>query len=298
MKNVKTNLNLYKSFVEIYETKNYSVAALNLRLTQPTMSYNIRELEKQLKVRLFNTNSRGVEPTKYAEELYPLVRKAFTYFLTAEQTILEFNEKSQGVIFLRTSLYYMPQIASNLISQFNKKYPGVKFEITSSTVTEGIDALDRHESDLMIYTCIGKDDNNKGKFTTVNLIELENAFFASKEFIKKHKLDGITTIEQLSNVPMLSVPSVFQVSKDLKDIGLAKEPIIETNSTQMLISLAKDGMGIVFGPSDFMDNGLVKIQVKDLELPKYYIAIKYNNELANKAGIAFIDMILKAYNLG
>jgi len=291
MKNIKTNLNLYKSFLEIYETKNYSVAAANLKLTQPTMSYNIRELEKQLKVRLFNTNSRGVEPTRNAEELYPMIRAAFEHLLVAEDTISDFGERSQGIVRLNVSLYFIPQIATELITKFNKKYPAIKFEITTASVADGNDALERHESDLMIFSYSGVKNHDASKFTVVDIMELENEFFATREFIKKHNLDGAVTLEQLATVPMISVANTFQISKNLNKLGLGKNPIVETNSTQMLVSLAKSDMGVIYGPAAFVGD-LVKINVRDMQPLKSFIAIKYNNNIANKAGVAFIESIV------
>ena len=43
------NYNLYKSFLVVYETQNISRAADFLYISQPAVSHNIKELEKQLK---------------------------------------------------------------------------------------------------------------------------------------------------------------------------------------------------------------------------------------------------------
>jgi len=295
MKAIKTNLNLYKSFVEVYETRNFSNAALNLRLTQPTISYNIKELEKQLKVRLFNSNSRGVEPTKNAEELYPVIRQAFVHLMHAENTITEFNEKSDGVVRLNVSLYFMPQITGKLISDFNKKYPNIRFEITSSTLTNGVGAVERHESDMYIYTYI-KPTSLKDDLETIDLTETESSFFASKDFLKKHGLNSTISKEQLSSLPILSLPLSYRIMKELEKLGLKVNPIVESNSSQMLMHLATNNVGIILGPDNYITHDLVKLNISDLKIPNVVVAIKYNKDLANKAGSAFIEMVKKQFN--
>jgi DNA-binding transcriptional LysR family regulator len=258
------------------------------------MSYNIRELEKQLKVRLFNTNSRGVEPTKYAEELYPLVRKAFTHLLTAEDTILDFNEKSQGVVHLSISLYYMPQIVGQMVSNFNQAYKNVKFEIAMTNTAAGNEALERHESDIFMYAYTKEEAYNKHEYTVINIMELENRFFASADFLKANNLGTTITKEQLLSSPVMTVTSIYPMHGELEKLGI-KNPLVETNSTQMLINLASNNMGIIFGPDKYVATGLVKLDVKDIQTPKCRIAVKYNNSIANKAGIAFIEHIVNLF---
>mgnify|MGYP003297417224 CR=1 FL=1 len=50
------NYNLYKSFLVVYETKNISRAADILYISQPAVSHNIKELEKQSLTRASSNN--------------------------------------------------------------------------------------------------------------------------------------------------------------------------------------------------------------------------------------------------
>jgi len=291
MKSIKTNLNLYKSFLEVYETRNFSNAALNLRLTQPTISYNIKELEKQLRVRLFNSNSRGVEPTKNAEELYPVIRAAFVQLLHAESRITEFNEESKGIVRLNVSTFFVSYIAGSLIKNYASKYPNIDFTITSEKTEVGIDALERHESDVFIFTSMKPLQYNKEEIAVINLMEVENSFYASKGFMKKHGITSTITQEQLQDLPKLSMTGTSTSRVELGKVGITKNFVAESNSTPMLLNLAESNMGIVFGPEGYVGQNLVKLDVVGLEPIKCYVALAYNKDIANKAGSAFIDMV-------
>jgi DNA-binding transcriptional LysR family regulator len=297
MKTTKINLNLYKTFLEVYETRNLSNAAHNLCLTQPTISYNIKELEKQLKIRLFNSNSRGVDPTRTADELYPLIHASFSYLITAENTIEEFNEKSNGVIHLGLSLYFTAQIVSSFIAAFKKNYPNIKFEIKTSPIDQAIDILGKNESDLVIFAYIPV-QNETSPFDTIRLCELENSLYASPEFLKANNLDTKITKAQIEKLPILSQPQTYQARTELERVGISRNPTVEANTTEMIVSLAEKGLGLALGPTEFMpkETKLVRLEVVDIKLPRCILAIRYNKNLANKAASAFIESIKKNFS--
>jgi len=297
MKTTKINLNLYKSFIEVYETKNFSNAATNLGLTQPTISYNIKELEKQLKVRLFNSNSRGVEPTKNAEELYPLIRNAFVYLTNAESTVQEFNTTSQGVIRVSTSYFFLVPFAADFISIFNKKYPNIKFAVHTGSVSSGLDCLRKHETDLLLFTYLPDAAYSKGNddYTNVPICELETSAYASKDFIKKHGLAETVTLAQIENLPVIAKAKSYSMREALEKLGLSQNPAIQVNTTELAVELCERGLGITFGPSNIAITNLVRLTIKDVRLPKYTVAIRYNKNLANKAAVALVEMIKKQW---
>ena len=63
-----------RCFLALYETLNFSAAARQLFLTQPTLSYQIRTLEEELGTPLFTRTTCRVEPPKPGSCLPPLPR--------------------------------------------------------------------------------------------------------------------------------------------------------------------------------------------------------------------------------
>lgn len=64
------DFNQLNVFIHVYDEKNFSAAAKALFLTQPTVSAHIRQLEKELNVRLFERTTKRVKPTEAGERLY------------------------------------------------------------------------------------------------------------------------------------------------------------------------------------------------------------------------------------
>ncbi|MEV7739656.1 LysR family transcriptional regulator [Streptomyces sp. NPDC088921] len=63
------DLNLLRTFLAVYRTGSFTAAARLLGLSQPTVTTQIRTLERQLGRELFERRARGVTPAAYADEL-------------------------------------------------------------------------------------------------------------------------------------------------------------------------------------------------------------------------------------
>lgn len=70
------DLTLLRTFNAIYETRNLTRASEELCVTQPSVSYALSRLRKQLGDQLFVRTASGVEPTVRAEELYLVFARA------------------------------------------------------------------------------------------------------------------------------------------------------------------------------------------------------------------------------
>lgn len=73
---MSTDLNLLRTFLEIYEARSVTRAAQELSLTQPTVSHSLSRLRAQLGDPLFVRGPGGLEPTTRASELFQVFRSA------------------------------------------------------------------------------------------------------------------------------------------------------------------------------------------------------------------------------
>ncbi|OIK60972.1 LysR family transcriptional regulator [Oenococcus oeni] len=81
---------LLESFIAVYETRNFSKAAEELFLSQPTISVHINQLEKQLDTSLFERNGRTeIRPTENAKRFYPEALKIISNWQRAKEKIAD-----------------------------------------------------------------------------------------------------------------------------------------------------------------------------------------------------------------
>ena len=92
------NYNLYKSFLVVFETRNISKAAELLYISQPAVSHNIKELEKQLDIQLFYKKANGMNATNEAEILYRYISSAFNSIWKGELTISDMAGLKTGIV--------------------------------------------------------------------------------------------------------------------------------------------------------------------------------------------------------
>ena len=70
------DLNLLRVFDEVMVERSLTRAGLRLSMTQPAVSNALKRLRETLGDDLFRRNGFGVEPTAYAETIWPTVRDA------------------------------------------------------------------------------------------------------------------------------------------------------------------------------------------------------------------------------
>ncbi len=99
--NSNFDLNLYKIFYIVAQTKNISKAAELLYVSQPAISYHIKMLENSLGGKLFYRTSKGVELTPEAEKLYVAVKECYQCLTVGEKIFTEDKDLKQGELYIR-----------------------------------------------------------------------------------------------------------------------------------------------------------------------------------------------------
>ena len=113
-------------FREIASTGSINEAARHLNMSQPPLSYQIRQLETELNVKLFDRTSKGVTLTEAGKVLYDRSGNLLEY---ARSTELEASKTGKKRI-LRIGL--TPTTVDTImpyIARFSKKNPDVNFEV-------------------------------------------------------------------------------------------------------------------------------------------------------------------------
>ena len=63
-------------FQTLARVLHYTQAAAELHIAQPSLSYSIKELEKELGVKLFDKDSRHIRLSVYGEQFLPYAQQA------------------------------------------------------------------------------------------------------------------------------------------------------------------------------------------------------------------------------
>ena len=113
-------------FCRIADTGSIHEAARRLNLTQPPLSYQLRQLEEELGVRLFERGSRGVALTEAGKLLYARAESLLDYARSTRQEVSEAGRRRVlrlGVTSSTAGLL-VPEIA-----RFLRRFPEVSFQL-------------------------------------------------------------------------------------------------------------------------------------------------------------------------
>ncbi len=128
---------------------NFSRAAEELFVTQPTVSMQIKKLTDALGLPLFEQIGRNVRPTEIGHDLYESCRRIFENLANLEMKLSEHKGMKRGRLRLgvvTTAKYFVPEV----LGEFCRLYPGIDVALKVSNRDRIIERFNAYEDDLYI----------------------------------------------------------------------------------------------------------------------------------------------------
>lgn len=183
------NLNLYKIFCKVAQSKSYSEAAEKLNLSVPNVSTQIANLEEQLKLKLFNRENKGVTLTESGKDLYEIVNKSISRFDFAEKYAKDKNNISSGYLKIGCPSHFTSYFLMGKIEKVKKDYPKLDVKIICEVdINKMMSLLQNHEIDFAIIDTEIENTN----------IEIEELLEINNIFVSKAPLK-LQDIKELKN---------------------------------------------------------------------------------------------------
>jgi len=260
------NFELYKVFYYVSKYLSFSEASEKLFITQSAVSQSIKLLEEKLKCKLFFRNTKRVKLTREGEILYGHIEQAFNFIKSGERTLEEMNSLGQGEIRIGASdtickYYLMPFIES-----FNHTYPNVKIHLTNRTSPKCIELLRKGSVDLSVINIPEKCSYNNISIKSTKTIR--DVFIANNNF--KELKGRNVSLKELEVYPLLvlernsTTREFFDNLMEKYDVSI--KPEIELGSVEILMEMAKIGLGIAFVPDECVKKGLSKHDIFILDI--------------------------------
>lgn len=290
---MNTDYNLYKIFLYLFEEKSISKTANKLYVSQPAISYSLKELENQLGYTLFYRNSKGIEPTLEAKELYGYISTAFNILNDAEEHIKNLNNLSIGCIRIGTPSHIGIFYLSRYIADFRKIYPGIKFEIICKSTADMVEMLETRKLDIIVDTL---PINSKKNVTKVTLSRLYNCFAYNKNIMTDVH---IKKVEDLKNYPLILPSATSSIRLKLDEYMEAQNtklsPVLESWTTEMMLEMVRRGVGVGYFIKNVIDTQNDKdnfeVVMFDNELPAVDVCCVYVDDFVTTATRKFIELL-------
>ena len=141
-------IRVLRYFLMVAREENITRAAELLHVTQPTLSRQLMQLEEELGVKLFQRSNHSIRLT---EDGMLLRKRAQDIVSLADKTENEFHHKEEtvvGEIAIGSGETRNVQSLAEIISGFQKEYPGVRYDLYTANADDIKERLDRGLLDI------------------------------------------------------------------------------------------------------------------------------------------------------
>lgn len=140
-----------ETFMVVYRTHSFSLAAQQLFITQPTVSNQIKQLEAQLNTELFERKSRRESvPTPAADILYKRSAKILDDWHDINTEITDLQASKKAHVRFGISQTVSRILFARIANQLNQRQPDVHYDVTVSNSEGVLTQLEDYKIDLGI----------------------------------------------------------------------------------------------------------------------------------------------------
>ncbi|WP_238885935.1 LysR family transcriptional regulator [Clostridium sp. YIM B02551] len=184
------DLKQLKYFLTISEEGQITAAAKRLHMAQPPLSHQLKLLEEELNVKLFDRGARSLQLTDAGKILKNRAEQIINLSEYAINEITDFSNGLNGSISIGTVSSSGTILLNNKITEFHNKYSGIKFELYEGNTFKVLDLLDKGVIELGVvrtpfatksYNCIYTDPEPMIAVMTKSYLESESSTISIKD---------------------------------------------------------------------------------------------------------------------
>lgn len=238
-------------FVEAAQLGHFTRAAERLRVSQPSLSQQIRALESELGVELFDRMGRRVRLTSAGEAFLVRARRILEEAESAKTEIQEFSDLLRGRVTVGALQSAVGSALARLLVAFGELYPGVELNLREQQITDPmLEMLSAGELDLAVGHASG--------------IEMPRGLAASPLFTEDLVLiispeHSLSERKRVSLAELRAEPFItFSAGSGIRNTlvaaclqeGFAPRIAFESGATRTLVS---QGLGVSLVPRSFTE---------------------------------------------
>jgi len=236
------NLKRLDYFCQLVDTGNFTKAARQIGIAQPALSIAIKNLEKELGLKLINRAEKNSLLTAEGKVLHQSARKILAQAKQIKQELQEMKDLSRGSIKLGVSAmmgsYYFPQV----LTVFKQEYP----HITINLIDQGTSTLEKMllNGELDIAAVNAQQKNQQLRYSGIIEEEIVAGVNATHPLANKKSI----TLKQFCSQPLVLFHEDYflreAISKYSKKFQIDLDLRMETNLIELLKSLVRNEVGI------------------------------------------------------
>jgi len=281
---IAMNLHALRIFTKVADLGSITAAANELLLSQPAVTIQIRNLEKELGMKLTKSKGRGIQLTEEGQFVYEQGLRLFHLEAQVEDKLKLFVAKEEK-IHIATSYIPINYVLPEYIANYKLMYPNIEFFVSLGNVKSVEEKVRRYEADFgfVVQSNIGHEDLYFDK-----LMDIEFAFIAHPSHPLANQNVSISALskeeliyrEKGSSTRDLLEAIFYTQNCPLPKIGLQMQGLFES------LKAVEAGYGIVLAPLLSVANSietkkLAPIFIKNVEIKQSLFICTRKSELTN-----------------
>ena len=225
---------LYRIFVAVAEEENITKASDKLNISQPAITKQIKNLENQLSIKLFERKSKGVVLTAKGKDLYEKLKNPI-------EEINKIDEQfgKERVINIGTHNHMGGLIFGKAINQYTLKYPDVNLNLVCEEIDELLRKLKNKEIDIVFAKKYNTEVPDGLKF--IKLGYIHDAIIVNK---KSNMVNQTLTLDDLKG-QLIYIPREYeQTTKRIKELTKNANINLKLSNYRSIVRLVDEGMVI------------------------------------------------------
>lgn len=295
------NIRQLEYFVAVGENLNFTKAAKQFYISQTAVTLQIKALEEELGVRLFDRNNRKVELTPagrtFMEDARAILRRTQDAMSRARRADTLFT----GHLNLGFVKGYEKTILSDILAEYHTKFPNISISLTRDNVAELYDGIFGGDLDLIInilYSFEHMEDMQDMDYIVLKQYPLLVVMPVS------HPLSHRTVIDrsELKGYPLVDIKKnesrygeTITITRAFAKAGFLPEVQYTSDDVETSILAVAAGLGYALLPSYITDNIAIKEKVTAVPLKgeeqQMTIIAAWNKSNTNPARTRFLDLI-------
>ena len=283
------------TFLRVAELRSFSRSAAQLGYSQAAVTIQIRQLEEELGVQLFERIGKKVRLTEEGRNLIPRAIDVMNAVRAVRD--LGRGDEPAGQLRLGTAESLLISVLPPVMMEFCRRCPKVEFSTCTDMVTGLFDMVRQNDIDVLYFL-----DRRTNFPEWVKVAERrERALFVTSPANPLAKERHIS-VERLLMEPLLltekGVSYRYAMEQELAAAGQEIRPVLETGNTDILTQMLLKNMGVSFLPEfvvrDYLADGrLAALDTVCPEIEMWSQMVYHRNKLVTPQMEIFLDLMKK-----
>jgi DNA-binding transcriptional LysR family regulator len=280
-------------FLSVAKNLNYTRAAEEVNLSQPSVSVRMRELERHLGSKLFEQLGKKIALTEAGHLLVPYATRIIGAMSDARHAIDELQGLERGVLRIGASTTPGMYLIPRTLAHFKRSYPKIEVHLAVRDTRQIEDGVIRNKFDFgFVGGHLAGDEVDVLPWITDHLVLVvpPNHILARKKSVKIVDLHKERFILREPGSATRAA-----IVNHLQKADLAVETVMEMENPESVKKAVRSGLGIAFiskfaVETELKAKSLVAVPVKGLDINRELKIVYRKDKHLSRASQAFIEI--------